>query len=88
MYVYCIQKKLSVLIVLQVREAKGKLSSQGTRRGRGQAPGQGFPLTDSKTLEELIEDPKYSDVLSGLKAQLLRLLRDGIELVLIERGEI
>ena len=61
--------------LLQVRDDKG---------GRG----SGFPLIESKTLAEISEDPAYAAILEGLKTQLIRLLKDGAELGLIERDEI
>ena len=57
-------------------------------KGKGKAPGSGFPLVESKTLPEILEDPEYRDLLEGLKIQLLRLLRDGVELGLLEKEEI
>ena len=51
------------------------------------ARGSGFPLIESKTLAEILEDPQYAEILEGLRAQLLRLLKDGVELGLLRREE-
>ena len=66
---------LNTAPILQVRDDTG---------GRG----SGFPLIESKTLTEILEDPEYREILEGLKTQLIRLLKDGVALGLIEEGEI
>jgi len=62
---------LNTAPILQVRDDTG---------GRG----SGFPLIASKTLAEILEDPQYAEILEGLRAQLLRLVKDGKELGLLE----
>lgn len=50
--------------------------------------GSGFPMVDSKTLTQILEDPDYRDILEGMKTQLLRLIRDGLDLGLLRRDEL
>ena len=59
--------------ILQVRDDTG---------GRG----SGFPLLESKTLAEISGDPNYAEILEGMKAQLVRLLKDAVELGLLEKS--
>lgn len=47
-----------------------------------------FPLVESKTLPEVLVDPEYREILEGLRAQMLRLLKDGVELKLVKKEEI
>ena len=48
--------------------------------------GSGFPLVESKTLAEILNVPDYQDILEGMKAQLVRLLKDAVELGLLEKS--
>jgi hypothetical protein len=45
-------------------------------------------MVDSKTLTQILEDPDYRDILEGMKTQLLRLIRDGLDLGLLRRDEL
>jgi hypothetical protein len=71
---------------IQTREGGGKKAGGGGYRGS--APGSGFYLISSKTLVEVLDDPSYSDLVEGMKTQLLRLVRDGIRIGLIKREEL
>lgn len=66
---------LNTAPILQVRDDTG---------GRG----SGFPLISSKTLQEISGDPNYAEVLEGMKKQLIRLVKDGLELGLLKREEV
>lgn len=81
---------LNTTNLLQVREGGGKRSGEGGKGYRGSAPGSGFHLVpeDSLTLPEMIEDGGYEEVLAGLKAQLLNVLRQSIQIGFIKRNEI
>lgn len=57
-------------------------------KGKGKTPGSGFPLIESRTLLEILDDPEYRDLLEGMKMQLLRLLKDGVELGLLKKEDI
>jgi hypothetical protein len=70
--------------IIQIRETTGKTSGPSLREGKGRAPGSGFPLVESKTLTEILEDPQYRETLEGLRTQLLRLIKDGVELGLLK----
>jgi hypothetical protein len=61
--------------LLQVRDDTG---------GRG----SGFPLVASKTLAEISQDPAYSQVIEGMKQQLIRLVKEGLELGLLEKEDL
>ena len=61
--------------LLQVRDDTG---------GRG----SGFPLLTSKTLAEISQDPAYSQVIEGMKQQIIKLVKDGLELGLLMREEL
>ena len=67
---------LETTLLLQVREGGGR--------------GSGFHLVEdeSLTLPEMIEDGGYEDVLEGMKQQLLRVIKQSIDLGFIERNEI
>ena len=54
-------------------------------KGKGKAPGSGFPLVESRTLREILEDPSYALILEGLRTQLIRIVKDSIELGLLEK---
>jgi len=73
---------------IQIREGGGKKAGMGGRGYRGSAPGSGFHLVSAKTLEEVIEDPAYKDVVDGMKEQLIRLVHDSIRIGLIRREEL
>jgi len=81
---------LETTILLQVREGGGKKAGEGGRGFRGSAPGSGFHLvpSESLTLPEMIESGEYDDALEGMKQQLLRVVRQSIDLGFIERNEI
>jgi len=81
---------LQVTFLLQTREGGGKKAGYTGRRGRGSAPGSGFKLVpeDSLTLPEMIASGDYVDVLEGMKAQILRVVKQSIELGFIRRDEI
>ena len=64
---------------IQVRSGGGKVAGVG-KGYRGSAPGIGFKLVRSFTLVEVMDDPKYSDVVQGLRDQLVLLVKDGIRL--------
>lgn len=75
--------------ILQVREGGGKKSGSGAK-GRGKAPGSGFHIIESEslTLREMLERPEYKNVLRGLKEQLLRLIRDSLDVGFIQRKDL
>jgi len=73
---------------IQLREGGGKKAGMGGRGYRGSAPGSGFHLISAKTLAEVMEDPAYSDVVEGMKQQLIRLVRDSLQMGLIKREEL
>lgn len=73
---------------IQLREGGGKKAGEGGRGYRGSAPGSGFHLVSAKTLEEVIEDPAYADVVEGMKAQLIRLVKDAVRIGLIKQEEL
>jgi len=81
---------LASYLILQVREGGGKKPRPTGKRGRGRAPGSGFHLIEeeSLTLREMMESGDYAQVLEGLKAQLIRIIRDGIEIGFLKRDEI
>ena len=72
--------------IQQIREGGGKKAGPPVK-GKGKAPGSGFPLVESITLSQILEDPEYREILEGLRSQLLRLLKDGVELGLLRREE-
>lgn len=81
---------LQVTFLLQTREGGGKKAGFPGRGYRGSAPGSGFHLVEEEclTLPEMIEKGGYEDVLDGMKAQILRVMRQSIELGFIRRDEI
>lgn len=80
---------LNNAFLLQVREGGGKKSGSGAK-GRGKAPGSGFHLvpSESLTLSEMLQDSTYSDILSQMKAQLLRVIKQSIEIGFITKDEL
>ena len=74
---------------LQVREGGGKKAGSGAK-GRGKAPGSGFHIieAESLTLKEMMNDPQYENILEGMKDQLLRLIKDSIEVGFIKKEEL
>jgi len=73
---------------IQLREGGGKKAGMGGRGYRGSAPGSGFHLVSAKTLEEVMDDPTYADVVEGMKTQLLRLVKDAVRIGLVKREEL
>jgi len=73
--------------IIQIRETTGKVPGPSLRKGKGRAPSSGFPLVESKTLREILEDPEYREILGGLRTQLIRLLKDGVALGLLKKEE-
>jgi hypothetical protein len=73
--------------ILQIREGGGKKAGPPVK-GKGKAPGSGFHLVESRTLSEILENPKYREIIEGLKSQLARLVRDGIRLGLLTKDDI
>jgi hypothetical protein len=71
---------------IQVREGGGKVP--GGKGYRGSAHGSGFHKVSAKTLVEVMDDPAYSDLVEGMKEQLLRLVRDGLRIGLIKKSEL
>ena len=74
--------------LLQVREGGGKKAGLGGRGYRGSAKGSGFHLVEAKTLEEMLSEGTHADVLEGMKKQLIRLVKDSIELGWIKKEEL
>ncbi|MCJ7633941.1 hypothetical protein MUP77_16340 [Candidatus Bathyarchaeota archaeon] len=74
--------------ILQVREGGGKKSGSG-KKGRGKAPGSGFHLIkeESLTLKEMIDSSQYDRVLQGMRKQLVRVVRDCLEIGFIEKDD-
>lgn len=74
---------------LQIREGGGKKAGSGAK-GRGKAPGSGFHLvpSESLTLKEMIGSPEYDTVLRGMKEQLIRVIRDALEVGFIKRKDL
>jgi len=72
---------LDTAFILQVREGGGKKSDTGAI-GRGKAPGSGFHLVESEslTLSEMLQDGAYSDILSQMRDQLIRVIKQSIEI--------
>jgi len=58
------------------------------REGGGRASGFHLVEEDSLTLPEMVEDGGYEEVLAGLKAQLLNVVRQSIEIGFIKREEL
>lgn len=81
---------LNTTFLLQVREGGGKKGGEGGGGYRGSAPGSGFHLveSDSLTLIEMVENGDYEEVLAGLKAQLLNVIRQSIDIGFVKRDEI
>ena len=81
---------LNSTFLLQVREGGGKKSGVGGRGYRGSAPGSGFHLVESEslTLSQMLENGSHEEILAGLKAQLLNVMKQSIELGFIKREEI
>lgn len=75
--------------ILQVREGGGKKAGSGNK-GLGKAPGSGFHIiqSESLTLKEMMENPQYENVLEGMKDQLLRLVKDSVEIGFIKKDEL
>lgn len=72
---------LSDAHLLQVREGGGKKGGTGAK-GRGKAPGSGFYTVESEclTLSQMIERREYDNVLAGMKQQLLRVIKESLEI--------
>ena len=73
---------------IQLREGGGKKAEGGGGGYRGSAPGSGFHLVSAKTLEEVMDDPAYKDVIEGMKEQLIRLVKDAVRMGLIKSEEL
>lgn len=80
---------LGTFFMVQVREGGGKKAGSGVK-GRGKAPGSGFHLipSESLTLQEARNDPKYTDVLDEVKVQLLGTISKALEIGWIKENEI
>lgn len=79
---------LESTFLLQIREGGGKKAGEGGHGYRGSAPGSGFHLVDGLTLPQMIESGNYEEILEGLKQQLLRVVKQSIDVGFIERDEI
>jgi len=73
--------------IIQVREGGGKKPGFG-RGYRGSAHGSGFHLVSAKTLDEIMDDPAYKDVVDGMREQLIRLVREGVRIGWIKKEEV
>lgn len=49
---------------------------------------KGFPIVDTISFSNAIDDPAYSDAVDGLKKQLLRLVKDALDIGFIEKKDI
>ena len=76
--------------LLQVREGGGKKSGEMGKGYRGSAQGSGFHLVpeDCLTLPEMIESHAYDVVLSEMKDQLIRIVRQSISIGFVRREEV
>jgi len=81
---------LNDYFVLQVREGGGKKPGVSGKTGQGKAPGSGFHIvpSESLTLAEVLKDPVYADIVQGMKEQLIRVVKSGIETGLIAKEEL
>ena len=75
---------------LQVREGGGKKAGSSGKTGRGKAPGSGFHIVEAEslTLKEMMNNPQYENILAGMRDQLLRLIKDSIEVGFIKKEEL
>ena len=75
---------------VQVREGGGKVPGSGIGKGRGKAKGIGFHLIPSAslTLSEAMQDSDYTEVIAGMKQQLIKLFNDAKEIGLINEGDL
>ena len=73
--------------ILQIRAGGGKKAGTGAK-GRGKAPGSGFHLIDGSTLSQMITDGTYSELLSQMQEQLIRLVNHSIEIGFISKENI
>jgi len=73
---------------IQLREGGGKKPQEKGETYRGSAPGSGFHLVSAKTLAEVMDDPAYTDVVQGMKEQLIRLVQDALRMGLLTREEL
>ena len=80
---------LGTFFMVQVREGGGKKAGSGAK-GRGKAPGSGFHLIpkESLTLQEVRNNPKYTEILGEVKAQLLDMISKALESGWVKKEEI
>jgi hypothetical protein len=80
---------LGSCFIIQVREGGGKKAGSGAK-GRGKAPGSGFHLipSESLTLQGARNNPKYTELLDEVKAQLLDTISKALETGWIKKEEI
>jgi len=80
---------LGTFFMVQVREGGGKKAGSGAK-GRGKAPGSGFHLipSESLTLQGAMNNPKYTELLDEVKAQLLDTILKALGIGWIKKEEI
>ena len=80
---------LKTAYMLQIREGGGKKAGSGAK-GRGKAPGSGFHLVPSESLNlsEMLDNPLYVDFLGEIKAQFLTVVKDAVALGWIKPKEL
>jgi hypothetical protein len=73
---------------IQIRETTGKVRGSSLKRGRGQAPGSGFPTVETRTLPDILNDPECKPIIQGCRDQIVKLARQTIQIGLVDREEI
>lgn len=88
-YFQWVEYPLNQFEFIQLRDARGKVPGRHfNRRGRGSAPGQGIPKIDNIRLPDAINHPIYSHAIESMKQRLLAIVRELIELNMLNREEI
>jgi len=78
---------------VQVREGGGKIAGTGKTgkgAGRGKTGGSGFHIVEEEclTLLQAMQDPEYSEVIEGFRTQLIKLVRDALEVGFIKEDDL
>jgi len=79
---------LHTTALLQIRQGGGKKAEGGAGGYRGSAPGSGFHLVDGLTLQEMIDQGGYEDLIEGLKQQILLVIRQGVRIGWITKEDL
>ena len=73
--------------ILQIRVGGGKKAGTGAK-GRGKAPGSGFHMIDGATLNQMIQEGNYPELLTQMQEQLIRLINYAVTIGFINKEEI